>query len=57
MRKSEVERWLIPIPPLRLQNTYAEQVLRLDTSAQGLDALVAKAKAMAASLSAEVFGA
>jgi type I restriction enzyme S subunit len=57
MRKSEVERWLIPIPPLPLQNTYAEQVLRLDTSAQGLDSLVAKAKAMAASLSAEMFGA
>jgi type I restriction enzyme S subunit len=44
-------------PPLRLQTTYAEQVQRLAALARSLDAAAAKAEAMAASLSAEVFGA
>jgi Type I restriction modification DNA specificity domain len=56
MRKSEVEQWRIPIPPLALQTAFAEQVQRLEALARLLDAAAAKAEAMAAALSAEIFG-
>jgi len=42
-------------PPLDLQTTFAEQVHRLEAVARHLDAAAAKADAMAAGLSAEVF--
>ena len=45
-----------PLPPLPLQTAFAEQVHRLESLARHLDAAAAKAAAMAASLSAEVFG-
>jgi type I restriction enzyme S subunit len=43
-------------PPLLLQTTFADQARRLEATARGLDAAAAKAEAMAAGLSAEVFG-
>ncbi|KDM65949.1 type I restriction-modification system, S subunit [Acidiphilium sp. JA12-A1] len=46
----------IPIPPLSLQTAFAEQAERLEATARALDAAAAKAEAMAAGLSAEVFG-
>jgi len=45
------------LPPLRLQNAFAEQAMRLEATARALDAAAAKAEAMAAALSAEVFDA
>lgn len=47
----------IPLPPLALQTAFAEQAQRIETTARGLDGAAAKAGAMAASVSAEVFGA
>jgi restriction endonuclease S subunit len=44
------------LPPLPLQMVFAEQVLRINATASALDAAAAKAEAMAAALSAEVFG-
>jgi type I restriction enzyme S subunit len=46
----------IVLPPLQLQNAFAEQSQRLESLARHLDAAAAKAEAMAAGLSAEVFG-
>lgn len=46
----------LPLPPLPLQTAFAEQANRLDALARALDAAAAKAEAMAAALSAEVFG-
>jgi type I restriction enzyme S subunit len=46
----------IPLPPTSLQGVFAEQVQRIDSLARHLDAAAAKAEAMAAGLSAEVFG-
>ena len=43
-------------PPLPLQTTFAEQVTRIEAVARALDAAAAKAEALAAALSAEVFG-
>jgi type I restriction enzyme S subunit len=43
-------------PPLPLQAAFAEQANRLDSLARALDSAAAKAEAMAAALSAEVFG-
>jgi type I restriction enzyme S subunit len=43
------------LPPLPLQTAFAEQAQRLEAAAGALDAAVAKAEAMAAALSAEVF--
>jgi type I restriction enzyme S subunit len=56
---SQAKLLRIPViaPPIGLQGGYAEQVQRLDALVRGLDAASAKAEAMAASLSAEVFGA
>ena len=56
MRKTTVEQWAIPLPPLPLQKTFAEQAQRLESLARALDAACAKAEAMAAALSAEMFG-
>ena len=46
----------VMVPPLPLQTAFAEQANRLDSLARALDAAAAKAEAMAAALSAEVFG-
>jgi type I restriction enzyme S subunit len=46
---------IAPIPPLPLQTIFAEQALRINAIASALDAAAAKAEAMAAALSAEVF--
>lgn len=43
-------------PPLPLQAAFAEQAQRLEATARALDTAAAKAEAMAAGLSAEVFG-
>ncbi len=45
------------LPPLPLQTAFAEQARRLEVTARTLDAAATKAEAMAAGLSAEVFGA
>jgi type I restriction enzyme, S subunit len=45
----------ILVPPLHLQSAFSEQAQRLETLARHLDAAAAKAEAMAAGLSAEVF--
>jgi type I restriction enzyme S subunit len=47
----------IVLPPMELQEAFAEQAHRLEALAHHLDAAAAKAEAMAAGLSAEVFGA
>lgn len=44
------------VPPVALQTAFAEQAQRLEATARALDAAAAKAEAMAAALSAEVFG-
>jgi type I restriction enzyme, S subunit len=43
-------------PPIPLQSVFAEHIQRIDAVARHLDAAAAKAEAMAAGLSAEVFG-
>ena len=43
-------------PPLLLQTAFAEQAQRLEATARAIDTAAAKAEAMAAALSAEVFG-
>jgi len=45
------------LPPLPLQTAFAEQAQRLEATARALDTAAAKADAMAASLSAEMFAA
>jgi type I restriction enzyme S subunit len=51
-----VKAVVLPVPPLQIQTTFAEQAQRLEATARALDAAAAKAEAMAAGLSAEVFG-
>ncbi|WP_215763843.1 restriction endonuclease subunit S [Gluconobacter sp. P1D12_c] len=46
----------IPLPDLPLQTAFTEQAQRLEATARRLDVAAAKAQAMAAGLSAEVFG-
>jgi type I restriction enzyme S subunit len=46
----------VMVPPLALQAAFAETAQRLDSLARHLDDAAAKAEAMAAGLSAEVFG-
>ncbi len=46
----------IPLPPMALQVLFAEQIQRIESLARHLDAAAEKAEAMAAGLSAEVFG-
>jgi type I restriction enzyme S subunit len=43
-------------PPIPLQSVFAQHIQRIDAVARHLDAAAAKAEAMAAGLSAEVFG-
>ncbi len=43
-------------PPIPLQSVFAEHIQRIDAVARHLDAAAAKAEAMAAGVSAEVFG-
>ena len=47
----------VPVPELPVQAAFAEQAQRLEATARALDAAAAKAQALAAGLSAEVFGA
>jgi type I restriction enzyme S subunit len=54
--KGRLLKLKVPVPPMALQVTFGEQVERLETLARHLDAAAAKAEAMAAGLSAEVFG-
>ena len=54
--QGSILKFSFPLPPLPLQTAFAEQVHRLESLARHLDAAAAKAAAMAASLSAEVFG-
>jgi type I restriction enzyme S subunit len=54
--QAKLVRVPIPLPPLPIQTAFAEQTHRLDSLARHLDAAAAKAEAMAAGLSAEVFG-
>jgi type I restriction enzyme S subunit len=53
--QGKLVRVSVPLPPLTLQTTFAEQVHRLESLARHLDAAANKAEAMAAGLSAEVF--
>jgi type I restriction enzyme S subunit len=53
----DLARVRLPVPPVVLQSAFAEQTQRLETIARHLDGAAAKAEAMAAGLSAEVFGA
>nr|WP_281065466.1 restriction endonuclease subunit S [Jiella sonneratiae] len=46
----------VPLPPLALQTAFAKQAQRIEATARSLDAAATKAEAMAAALSAEVFG-
>ncbi|MBX3514960.1 MAG: restriction endonuclease subunit S [Xanthobacteraceae bacterium] len=53
----ELRAFPIAVPPLPLQTTFTEQVERLEAIACALDTAAARAEVMAASLSAQVFGA
>ena len=46
----------VPLPPLPVQTIFANQTHRVEVLARQLDAAATKAEAMAAALSAEVFG-
>lgn len=46
----------VVVPPLPLQAAFAEHAQRLEATARALDTAAAKAEAMAAALSAQVFG-
>ena len=48
---------VVPVPPLTLQNVFAVRATRIESLSRHLDAAAAKAEAVAAALSAEVFGA
>jgi type I restriction enzyme S subunit len=52
----ELRAFPLAMPPLPLQTAFAEQVARIESVASALDAAAAKAEALAAALSAEVFG-
>jgi len=52
----ELRAFRVAVPPLDLQTSFAEQAKRLEATARALDVAAAKAEAMAAALSAEVFG-
>lgn len=56
INKTQLGQLPVWVPPLQLQTAFAEQASRLDSLARHLDAAAAKAEAMAAGLSAEVFG-
>lgn len=52
----ELRAFPVAAPPLPLQTAFAEQARRLEATARALGHAAAKAEAMAAGLSAEVFG-
>jgi len=52
----EVAATQVSLPPIALQTIFAEKANRIEATARALDAAAAKAEAMAAALSAEVFG-
>jgi type I restriction enzyme S subunit len=52
----ELRAFPVATPSLPLQSVFAEQASRIDSLARHLDAAAAKAEAMAAGLSAEMFG-
>ncbi len=54
--QAKLVRVPIPLPPLAIQTAFSEQTDRLESLARHLDAAAAKAEAMAAGLSAEIFG-
>jgi len=54
--RAKLVRVPIPLPPLPIQTAFAEQTYRINSLARALDAAAAKAEAMAAGLSAELFG-
>jgi type I restriction enzyme S subunit len=56
LNTDQIRQWMVPIPPEKHQRTFTATAQRLDSLARHLDAAAAKAEAMAAGLSAEVFG-
>ena len=56
INKTQLGHLPVWVPPLPLQAAFAEQAQHLESLARYLDAAAAKADAMAAALSAEVFG-
>jgi type I restriction enzyme, S subunit len=54
--KGRLKKPRIPLAPLALQTAFAHQVQRIEAVARNLDVTSAAAEAMAAALSAEVFG-
>lgn len=56
INKTQLGQLPVWVPPLPLQAAFAEQAQRLDAIARVLDTAAAKAEAMAAALSAQVFG-
>lgn len=56
INKTQLGQLPVWVPPFPLQTAFAEQASRLDSLARALDAAAAKAEAMAAALSAGVFG-
>ena len=55
--QAKLVRVAVPLPPLAIQTAFAERVQHLESLARHLAAAAIKAEAMAAGLSAEVFGA
>jgi type I restriction enzyme S subunit len=56
INQGDVTGTMVFVPPVALQSAFAERLQRIDALARHLDAAAAKAEAMAAGLSAEVFG-
>jgi type I restriction enzyme S subunit len=56
INQGDVTGIMVFAPPIPLQSAFAERIQRIDAVARHLDAAAAKAQAMAAGLSAEVFG-
>jgi restriction endonuclease S subunit len=57
LNTDQIRRWIVPIPPEPHQTAFTATADRLESLARHLDAAAAKAEAIAAGLSAEVFGA
>lgn len=55
INKTQLGQLPVWVPPLPLQTEFAEQARRIEAVARALDTTAAKAEALAASLSAEVF--
>jgi type I restriction enzyme S subunit len=56
INKTQLGQLPVWVPPLPLQTAFAERAARIESVARALDAAAAKAEALTASLSAEVFG-